>query len=690
MAIPLSNEMREVRAPRTAELRPVDNQQFLQNMGNMALGMNRQMQEQFRGGLKLGQEILDQRDAFKRNEAERIYNERTTELNTELAQKEGEERVKFQPKYEAEMKRASDTYEAAINKVHNFEIREGSKRSINAWNNRNASNYQYENYKNETNLQEKAMGQALITDNNKRINAVSVADTAESLFQYANDPDLGFAHGEQLIRDFYKNRMGLPDEVVDQYVKDYKSKGYLAMANRLVQVTKETTGNAAYTPALNFLNMGINNGDLDPTEGIKMKRELETERLNLNVAHHPEWFVGKDGKFNPHERNRYAPDLTQYEYERIIKNAEQAAQSHRAAIEGPVKFALQDRLRSEELDFRLNTGLVTKDDLKIVARMLGKNPESEKVMGQLSKFFAERLQNTSRNKIRKHLVALEQTRNRPVIIDVSGELISENPTAQDIQDATSNNSMRVIYPWQDDSELNKAIEAYGDMTQIGGLIYNDKDLKPGWFERKDVAVDRKVDDMVQRIFDQNAKYGNHEISYKAIDDVATTALELLASGFQVPEGKAADGKIKYRTIQLDVNQISNDRSPEEAYAIATAIKESMRRTMPADMVQEMAQRMKDYQSSRHPIWSPLSDMSGERPGGLFTTTMDIGGGMAVRVPRLLVPITPNSNKEFKKSWNDLLNKISPQTEGLTHKDEDIYEKCAADTMQELMAVLQED
>ena len=83
-------------------------------------------------------------------------------------------------------------------------------------------------------------------------------------------------------------------------------------------------------------------------------------------------------------------------------------------------------------------------------------------------------------------------------------------------------------------------------------------------------------------------------------------------------------------------------------------------------------------------------MSGERPGGLFTTTMDIGGGMAVRVPRLLVPITPNSNKEFKKSWNDLLNKISPQTEGLTHKDEDIYEQCAADTMQELMAVLQED
>ena len=363
MAIPLSNEMKEVRAPRTAEIMPMDNQRLIEGMGQMALGMNRQMQDTARGAFKAGQQGRDQQDAFKRNEAERIYNERTTELNTQLAQKEGEERVKFQPKYEAEMKLASDTYEAAINKVHNFEIREGSKRSINAWNNRNASNYQYENYKNETNLQEKAMGQALITDNNKRINAVSVADTAESLFRYANDPDLGFSHGEQLIRDFYKNRMGLPDEVIDQYVKDYKSKGYLAMANRLVQVTKETTGNAAYTPALNFLNMGIKNGDLDPTEGIKMKRELETERLNLNVSHHPEWFVGKDGKFNPRERNRYAPDLTQYEYERIIKNAEQAAQSHRAAIEGPVKFALQDRLRSEELDFRLNTGLVTKDDL---------------------------------------------------------------------------------------------------------------------------------------------------------------------------------------------------------------------------------------------------------------------------------------------------------------------------------------
>ena len=313
MAIPLSNEMREVQAPRTAELKPIDNQQFLQSMGNAALGMNRQMQETIRGGFKVAQQIRDQQDAFKRNEAERIYNERTTELNMQLAQKEGQERVKFQPKYEAEMKLASDTYEAAINKVHNFEIREGSKRSINAWNNRNASNYQYENYKNETKLQEQAMGQALITDNEKRINSITAADSAKSLSDYANDPNLGFAHGEQMLRDFYGNRMGYPQEVVDQYVKDYKSKGAIAMANRLAQVTDGVSTTASYNQSLNFIDQGIKEGIINASEGIEAKRTLELQKIDMVAEINPGSLINNDGTYNFNAARRYAPDLTQKE-----------------------------------------------------------------------------------------------------------------------------------------------------------------------------------------------------------------------------------------------------------------------------------------------------------------------------------------------------------------------------------------
>ena len=320
MAIPLSNEMKEVRAPQTANIKPIDESQMLRSMSETAMQMNRNMQEGIRGGFQLADKIRLQNDAFKRNEAEREYNERTAQLNEELAEKQGEERIKFQPKYEAEMKLASDKYEAAINKVNDFEIREGSKRSINAWNVRNASNYQYENYQNGTELQGQRMAQALITDNQKRVLAVSPADTAQSLFAYAQDPNLGFAHGEQLIRDFYGTRMGMPSEVVDQYVQDYKSKGYIAMANRLVQVTREHTGNAAYTPAIDFLNAGIKAGLVAPEDGIGAKRQFEKERLAINVIHNPGWFI-KDGKFNPAGRNKYAPDMTQYEYEYFLKQA---------------------------------------------------------------------------------------------------------------------------------------------------------------------------------------------------------------------------------------------------------------------------------------------------------------------------------------------------------------------------------
>lgn len=320
MAIPLSNEQKQVRAPQTANIKALDASPLLQRMAEDTMQMNRNMQQTVQGGFKLADKIRLQNDAFKRNEAERKYNERTAELNTWLAESEGEERIKRQPKYEAEMKLASDEYEAEINKVGDFEIREGSKRSINSWNVRNASNYQYENYQNDTFLQEKSMAQAMISDNQKRIMSINPADTPESLLKYAEDPNMGFVHGEQMIRNFYGNRMGLPSEVVDQYVQDYKSKGYIAMANRLVQVTREHTGNAAYTPAIDFINKGIEAGFVAPEDGINAKRDFEKERLALNVIHNPEWFI-KDGKFNPAGRNKHAPDMTQYEYEYYLKQA---------------------------------------------------------------------------------------------------------------------------------------------------------------------------------------------------------------------------------------------------------------------------------------------------------------------------------------------------------------------------------
>lgn len=313
MAIPLSDEQRQVRAPQTANVKAVDQSPLFQKMGEDALQMNRQTQEMIRGGMKLGQQIRDQRDAFRRNEAEREYNERTTELNTELAKREGEERQKFQPKYEAEMKLASDKYEAAINKVHNFEIRENSKRSINAWNNRNASNYQYENYKNDSNLQEKSMGQAMVSSTRKMYDAITPADNAKSVLALLNDPYMGVAHAEEKIREFYGNRKGMPKEVVDQYVQDYKSKTLTLAATRLAQLTDKVDTNAAYDESLALINSGITQGLITPEEGVTAKRALEEEKLDMIAETNPGVLFNDDGTYNFNAAHRYAPDMTRKE-----------------------------------------------------------------------------------------------------------------------------------------------------------------------------------------------------------------------------------------------------------------------------------------------------------------------------------------------------------------------------------------
>jgi len=321
MAIPLSDDQREVRAPRTANLKAVNPQPAANQMAQAQLSLQEQFSRLGESAVKARQRWEMADDAFKRNEAERKYNRDTSYWNEWISEKEGEERQKAMPKYEAEMKLASDAYEAAINKVRNFEIRENSKRSINAWNTRNASNYQYENYKNETNLQEKAMGEALVSSTRNLYKAITPADNAQSVLNLLNDPNLGFAHGEEKIREFYGVRKGMPAEVVDEYVKDYKSKALTMAANRLAELTDQVGTNAAYDQSIKLINDGIKNNLINAEEGVKVKRDLEDQKLDMIAETNPGVLVNGDGTYNFAAAHRYAPDLTRKEIYKKLSSA---------------------------------------------------------------------------------------------------------------------------------------------------------------------------------------------------------------------------------------------------------------------------------------------------------------------------------------------------------------------------------
>ena len=325
MAIPLSNEQRQVRAPQTADIKAINPDNDIRQMSQAQSSFSSAFGNFVESGIGAKQRYDKTEDAFKRNEAEREYNERTSQLNEELATKEGKERVKFQPKYEAEMKLASDKYESAINKVGDFEIREGSKRSINAWNQRNASNYQYENYKNQTNLQEKSMGQALVTSTRNLYKAITPADNASSVMALLQDPNMGLVHGEQLIRDFYGNRKGMPAEVVDQYVQDYKSKALTLAANRLAELTDQVDTNAAYDQSLDLINSGISQGLINPEEGVQLKRTLEDQKLDMIAETNPGVLINDDGTYNFKAAHRFAPDLTRKEIYKKISSSSKGA-----------------------------------------------------------------------------------------------------------------------------------------------------------------------------------------------------------------------------------------------------------------------------------------------------------------------------------------------------------------------------
>ena len=689
MPIPTSNMQENVQTPKAAQGKALDLSREAEQSVKLAASMAAPIAAGVPNALSIATTINNAKELKTANDAYTLYSPRMVDLNAQLATKSEDEAVAFQDEYNKTALKYHNEFLGAINDVSNRQIQEEARSRVNKFNlqNREQTAIKFDKENRMAQVRSERTAQDMLVSNT----LASFNPSADR-----NDNKLTFEDLSVQLEGHVRAQLAaqgiLNENVIQQATQEAREKALTTVRQYLDENNTNTGAWKSNATAIQAIRDAKEAGLISDQYAQKALKEEESQQLSIEVMRRPEQFLTKNYKFNPNGRPKFAPELSQYEYERIARHAEQAAANYRAAIEAPVKQELQDKLRSEELDFRLNTGLVTKDDLKLVARMLGKNPESEKTMEKLSKFFAERLENTSRAKLRKHLVALEQTRDRAVIIDTTGKLINEAPSAADIQNAMRNGAMRVIYPWQDDKEVNDAIKTYGDMVQIGGLesVYNDKDLKPSFLEGKNVTVERKIDDMGHRIFAQNAKYGNHETSYAMEDEVITTALELAQTGFQVPEGKGADGKIKYRTLQLDVSKISDDKSPEEAYIIGAALKEAMRRTMPYNVVQEMAQRMKDYQDARHTPWTPVGDMSGDRPGGFFTTTVDLGNGMAIRVPRLLIPVTMNTGKEYKASWDKMLGKLSPQKEGLTHNDEDVYAKCAVDNMQELTRLLQED
>jgi hypothetical protein len=321
MAIPLSNEMKEVQAPRTAEIKPIDNQQLIEGMGKSAMQANKHMQDLFTIGFNFADNWRKNEDAFKRNEAERKYNERTTELNEWMAEQDEENRVKAQPKYEAEMKLASDEYEAAINKVHDFEIREGSKRHINAWNNRNASNYQYANYQNKIKMDEKALGQKLITGQQKRIEAINGFETPSSLVKMAMSDAYGYGSDAQAIMNYYHNERGENEQVAAERVRDFISKSAQGVAIRYAQLAKKNSPAADFKDAEDVYTGIAKAYGLSDSYTIEGRRDLQKSKIDAMAKDPVErYLLMTDGQFDLGKAHNYAPDLNDEERQKVLKD----------------------------------------------------------------------------------------------------------------------------------------------------------------------------------------------------------------------------------------------------------------------------------------------------------------------------------------------------------------------------------
>lgn len=378
MAIPISDDLKQIQAPRTANLAAPDaasnSKLFLQGQQQLSSALG-QMGE---AAIGAGQRYERTQEAFKRNEAERIYNREFTYWNEWLKEKQGWERIEAQKKYEAEMNRAKDEYEARINKVRDFEMREGSKRSINQLNTSNAANYQYDNYKNETQMHKQSMEQ-------------SVLDSyRNSLAQVNNLTDIKQANiilvpalesATEKIKDFYYNRMGFSDEMVAEYVRDARGKMVIGMANRIMQQTKQLGGGSGYEVSHKLIEQGIKSKDINYEVGVEALREIETEYIKAVAIDNPEKLADSNGNFSFDKARPLAKNLAENELRQTFNSAKNSNSGYSAE-----QRQMAEEVSTEAVDKFFNEAYKRFShflDAKDVIRLSGQNQKQaeEKIKG---------------------------------------------------------------------------------------------------------------------------------------------------------------------------------------------------------------------------------------------------------------------------------------------------------------------
>lgn len=321
MPIPLSDKRTQVQTPRVASGRAVADLEGLQKVGAPALETAFNLVKVVDAGKDMYGKYRSNKDAVAANDAATEYQERLQELNDELNQKQGQNRLDALPEYEAEATKAHQQFKSKIDKVRTANIREQYRHHINAINLRNQSAYDWENYKTQENLDAEATKRFVNTELDRLTQQTTPYDDVNSSVKRLADPNLGLKAGQDAIRRWYSEHLGLPEEVVQGYIENYNTTAINNIATRMNEYEADMGYKNNFSNAINLAKYARDNKLITENAYRTIARPFETQKLDYYVNTYPEKFVDGLGRYNDTLAHQIAPDLNIEERRRAVKQS---------------------------------------------------------------------------------------------------------------------------------------------------------------------------------------------------------------------------------------------------------------------------------------------------------------------------------------------------------------------------------
>lgn len=494
MPIPLSNQQRQVQAPRVARgfVDPDAAARSIREAFRPAMNAIQNMQSSVNSALKMAKANKQAEEQTKANDALTKYFSIREENDTQMQQLKGADAIAYRDKYYQDAEKSY--YEAlnAIDSLTDATVREDARRQLNRYNMSSAQRSSMYFYEQQEKYYNDALDAKLVNDKNITLN-----NFTGNPMQDLQSLEEAIIQGQADITARYATQ-GLAPEVITQKLREYSTDMATQAVDTAVRRAILRNNQDPYAVGLQML-YNIPEQFLSEQNRINVARGYEKERLGLWSYRNPSLLVGPDGQPNESFLEQAAPNLTWLERWQVAETALNTINAAKKSSAGDLSTADLQALatwdeenKNNYRNWKRNFGFMTQSEINDYTVGMSKSDKDE-----FLEDINERRANMKISDAAMQYATILNLMHSPIAVNqygqhYQGQIQTQNGTIPaSEQERLAQMGYHIV-----DVPLNKRDPAFWNNTlsELRTLINeridsDDADyLSPGWFTESDPSV----------------------------------------------------------------------------------------------------------------------------------------------------------------------------------------------------------